>query len=229
MAAGAYGYDPSLWSQGNYNYQGMPNSPGFSPIYGPWMDLTPQVDQRLNAINTKGLGSAVDAFRDEALRKGPSQWAKLSNLEQDSLSAGARDRGAQTSRGQTAQALDMLAQTGGLSSGARERTAQAGAKNYIDMSQDIGRQDQLNKMQVGINDEKNRITQLSQLPGVEQQALQPLFQKEGIWQNAANQNQQNMVKANEYANSFNQNLYSQQMQAWAADKQAQATENSGKK
>lgn len=229
MAAGAYGYNPTLWMQGNPNYYGMPQSPGYNPSYSSWMDLTPQVDARLNAIDTKGLASAVDAFRNEAMRQGPSGWAKLAQQEQDLLAAQARDRGAQVSRGQTAQALSDLASSGGLSSGARERTAQAGAKNYIDMSQGVSRDSNLNKMQIGINDEKNRVQQLSMLPGMEQQALAPLFQKQSIWQQAANQNQQNVIAANKEANAFNQNLYNQQVNAWAADRQAKATENSGKK
>lgn len=229
MAAGSNNYNPALWMQGNPNYYGIPQSPDYNAIYDQSMNLTPQVQAQLGAINTKGIGSAVDAYRNEAMRKNPSAWANLSKQEQDMLQAQSQDKGAASVRGQTAGELSTLGSSGGLSSGARERAATAGAHNAIDMTQDLSRQGNLNKMQIGINDEKNRVSQLSQLPGMEAAALQPQFQKEGIWQNAANQNNQNTIAANQNANQWNQNLYQTQMQAWGANKQANATENAGKK
>ncbi len=202
----------------------------FQTVYDPnTMNLTPEVQKYLDTINTQPLADSVDQFRQMALRKGPSQWATLAGKQQQALESGARERGANEVAGQTAQAQADLASHGGLSSGAKERAAEGGAKNYMAMSQDLARQGNLNQMQIGINDEQNKIQQMGMLPGMENQALQPLFQKEGIWGNAANQNIQNTMNENQYLNQWNQNLSSQRMQAAAADRQAQATQNAGKK
>ncbi len=209
-------------------YYGMPNQPGYQPVYDPTtMSFAPEVQQRLDALalNTSGL----DAFRQQALRKGPSTWASLATQKQYAEEAAARDRAKQEARSSQAQAEADLAMRGGLSSGARERLTSSGARNLLSMSQDVGRQGNLNRLQIGMNDEQNRIAQLSQLPGMENANLQAQLQKEQLWENAKQSDLQRVQSENDRRNEWNQMLYQQQMQAWAANRQAQATENSGKK
>lgn len=221
------GWNTAKKDSGGDPYAGMPGQPQYQQVYDPSMALTPGLDERLNGIQMDKSG--LNAFRDQALRKGPSSWATLAKKDQAAQAANAREKGAREIRGQTAQAEDALASRGGLSSGARERTAQEGAKNYLAMSQDTARQENLNDLQIGMNDEQNRIQQLGMLPGMEYQAIQPDLQKSSMWEQARQADLANTTAENDRRNQWNQILYQQQMQSWAANRQAQATENSGKK
>jgi hypothetical protein len=142
--------------------------------------------------------------------------------QQDMLAGNAQSAGANQTAGQTAQATDALASQGGLSSGARERAAEGGANNFMNMSQNINQQRASNDMQIGVNDEQNKIQELGQLPGMENQKVQGL---QAV--NAADT--ANQIAENQSLNSYNQNLYNQQMSAWGANQQANAIAASGKK
>lgn len=219
---GANGYSPypngsPFDSSSPYSpYYGQPSAPGFTQGYDP---KTMSMTDYLQGVYDP---SGFNAFKEQALRHGPSAWASLATQDQALQSAKARDQDASQANAQTAQAEDDLAARGGLSSGARERATIEGSKNYLSMAQGVQQQKNLNDMQIGMNDEQNRIQELSQLPGMEQSQA-------GMWENAKNNDVTNAISANDKANAFNQNLYNTQMQAWGAQKQAQATENAGKK
>jgi hypothetical protein len=201
--------------QPNYGQQfGNYGAPGNGVQYSGYQPgangdpLDPQgMAQLIGSINLQPLDQSVQNFADMANRQGPSAWANMANQQQDTLEANSRERGAAENNAQTAQALDNLGSSGGITSGARERAAEGGAKNYMNMSQDAARQGGLNKLQIGVNDQQNKIQEMGQLPGMESAALQPQFQQAGMYQN----------------------LYNQQMQDYAAQQQANAIANSGKK
>lgn len=202
----------SPWSP----YYGMPAVPQYSPGYDP---STMSMQDYLKTVYDP---SGFDAFRDQAMRKGPSAWATLAKQDQGAQAAKMRDEQASQANSQTAQAEDDLSARGGLSSGARERATMEGAKNYLSMAQGTARQENLNDLQIGMNDEQNRIQQLGQLPGMEQQQAQ-------MYETAKNNDVTNAISENSRRNEYNENLYGQQMSAWAANRQAIATQNSGKK
>lgn len=211
-------------------YAGMPTTPFYNPIYNPQtQSLLPGVESQLAGIDLTGLDQSVKSFQDLADRQGPSAWATLANQQQNALAENARERGAGETNASTAAALDQLGSSGGITSGARERVAEAGQKNYMNMNQDVSRQNTLNQLQIGVNDQQNKMQEMGMLPGMEMQALQPEFQKANMWEGAHAGDIQNQIGSNEYANQWNQNLYNQQMSAWAANQQAKATANSGKK
>lgn len=224
---------PNPWIMPQYTpgqLPGAPLSPQWNQPYDPnTMALLPGMEQQLGGIDTSGLKNSVGAFRDMALRKGPSAWALMAGNQQDALAGNARERGAAETNAQTASAMDRLAMSGGLTSGARERAAEGGAKNYMDMSQDTARQATLNKLQIGVNDEQNKIQEMGQLPGMEASALQPDFQKATMWNTAHQADVGNAMNNNNSANAFNQNLYGQKMQALSSQQMANATAQSGKK
>lgn len=190
-----------------YDQLGLAAPPAYTPLYDP---------SSINAIPVDLSG--ISAYRQQAMRTGPSAWANLAKISNSAQEADQKEQGQKSVAGQTASAENQIASSGGLSSGARERAAEGGATNYLDMSQNLQRQGNLNDLQVGINDEQNRIQQLGALPGLESQAIQPLFQK-------ANMTSQN----NQALNSYNMNNWNQQNQAIAANNQANATANAGKK
>ncbi len=166
--------------------------------------------------------SAYDKFKDEAMRMGPSRWAKLANQDQKFQASNARQAGINQVASRNNQAMENLGASGGLSSGARERIATEGAKNYLSMGQDVARQARGNSLQIGINDEQNRISQLSQVPGMEMDQAR-------MWTGARDKDIQNTLGENERKNQYNQNVYNQKMSAWAANKTADAQLASGKK
>lgn len=205
--------DPS-----NPYYSGMPTTPGFSPIYNASTQaLSPGYDQQV-AANSQGF----DAFRDQALRQGPSAWATTALQQQALESENQKEKGIESTAGANAAANDSLAAQGGMSSGARERVAEGGEKNMLDMNQNVSRQENLNNLQIGMNDNQNKMQELSQLPGMEQSRV-------NAWETTKQGDLSNQLAENKSLNDYNQNIYNQQMNAWAADKQAKATASSGKK
>lgn len=211
---GTNAYDPHwMPPQGDAT---MPGAPDYSQAYDPkTMSLA---DYLAGKYDPSGL----NAYKEQAMRKGPSAWATLAGQQNAEQVAHQREAGAGEVNAQTAKNMDELAAHGGLSSGAMERAGTEGAKNYLSMSQDLGRQGNTNTLQIGINDEQNRIQQLGQLPGME-------MQQAGMYEDARNKDINNITQENERRNQYNQNMYTTQMGAWSGNKQAQAIENSGKK
>lgn len=194
----------------------QPNIPNYVVGYDPsTMSLS---DYLAGKYDSSGL----KAFQSEALRKGPSAWANLATQDQAVQAGAARENAAGQTNSQTSQAMDDLASRGGLSSGARERATTEGAKNYLSMSQDLGRQENLNKLQIGMNDQQNKIQELSALPGMQQQQAQ-------MYTSAKQADIASTVAENANRNNYNQSTYGTQMAGWAANQQANATAKSGKK
>jgi len=229
----SYGSNPATWGDLNESgsswdyYGGMPNRPGYIPGWNPGLQFAPELDARLGKINLNTTG--LDKFRGEATRSGPSFWASLMTNKSLAEEAQAKDRAVSQSRAGVRTAEADLASKGGLSSGARERIARSGARDLLAVGQDVARQGNLNRMQIGVNDEQNRIQQLSMLPGMESSAYNDALKKESMWDAARKSDIDAAVQENARRQQYNNMVYQEQMRAWAANRQAQATENSGKK
>lgn len=206
---------------------GQPDRPGYQTGWDPSQAFSPELAKRLAGINLNTTG--LDKFRTEALRSGPSLWASLANNNEYAQEAAQKDRAITQARSGARTAEADLASKGGLSSGARERIARSGGRDLLAVGQDVARTGNLNRMQIGMNDEQNRITQLGMLPGMENTAYQDAMQKENTWDTARKADIDAATQENVRRQGYNTNVYNQQMQAWAANRQAQATENSGKK
>lgn len=199
-------------------HAGMPGAPAFTPVYDAGsMSMLPKYEAYLKA-NSAGY----DAFRKMALRRGKSDWASLADTQQDMQAQDQLNKAVQTGNANTANAESQLSMQGGLSSGARERAVEAGGLATTAAEQGINRTAGQNKLQISMNDEQNRMSELGQLPGIESTRAS---QWEGVNQNDT----ANEIGENNALNAYKQNLYGQQMQAWASGKQAQATAAAGKK
>lgn len=190
--AGAYlgskaGQDPaSEWANRPDPYAGMPKAPT-DQTGGVSMDHT-----------------GLDKFKQEAFRTGPSNWARMATAQQGNNAMAARASGASQVGTQQAQAEDNLASAGGLTSGARERLATSGGRSMLDMGQQVGKQQSDNNLQISMNDEQNRISQLGQVPGMDSTVANfDLGKAQG-------------------QNAFNANNYQTQGGIWGAGKQADA-------
>lgn len=149
-------------------------------------------------------GDAYNNLKDTINNKGMNPWSAMALSRQNKLGQKNIEEATDRVAGQNATTASKLAAGGGLTSGARERSAQSGQSDLLKMVQDINNKKDTNALQIGISDGDYKQKALTQLGGLEQ---------------ADNQGQ----------NDHTQNAYNEQMRAWAAEKQAQATANSGSK
>lgn len=195
----------------------------YSSTVGP--SMMPGLEQRLAGINLDKRG--LDTMRGEALRTGPSRWADLMTAQQGQEEAGMRDDTRARSAGTLATARSSLAQRGGLSGGAGERLAMQGMRDTNAAQQDIGFQGANRRMQIGVQDESNRMDNLRALPGMENAALEPEFKKAGMWADLARFESDQGMRDNLAKNDYNLNRYNTRMGAWGAGQQARAIAGSG--
>lgn len=199
--------------------------------------LTPDVQNSLSGINLNTQG--LEALRGEALRTGPSAWANLMTQNQGVDEAKLRDQNMAKSASQSGSAWNQLAMRGGVGGGARERLATSAAGTANMAGQDIARAGSQQRLGIGTQDETNRLGILSQLPGMEVNSLNPAFQKATMMGQAKQFDINNNTATNKFnlgnvisdvqgKNSFDLNKYTEQMKTWAANRQADAQENSGK-
>lgn len=166
--------------------------------------------------------AGYNKLKSDALNQGQSNWLGMTLANNDLGMQDKKQHAMLENAGQTAQARDQLASIGGISSGARERVAEQGQKNYMGMSQDLDRQNTLADMSARVTDEGNKVSQLGQLTTAEEGKVKD-------WEGARQSDITNTTAEKQRANDYNMNLYSTKMQTMAAEDQARATENSGKK
>ena len=139
-----------------------------------------------------------------------------------------------------AQARSALASRGGLRGGAAERIARGGMLQGQQMNQQLGMQAAQNRLGIMTEDEKQRVGILQALPGMEVQALQPEFEKDKMTgqarqadiQNRSNTSQFNILQAladKKQRDAAAMAEYQSAMSGWAANKQADATMDAGKR
>lgn len=211
-----------------YDKNGNPIRPDYTPTYDPkTQSMSPMAMELTNSIPSDRRG--IDQFRAEALKKGPSAYAMLANKMQNESALKARDRAAKESASTAEGAGNALAMRGGATGGARERIATSAADNLMNLNQDISSQDTMNRLQIAANDEQNHMSRLGMLPGLENTASAPDFQKAQIQLGARGQDIGRAVGEKQGQNLFDMTAYQEAMKSWAANRQANATENSGKK
>lgn len=199
----------------------------YNSIFDPnTQSLGPQAQQMLagNKLDTTGL----DAFQSRALARGPSDWARQAGDQQNYLAMHAKDQGAQAVAGQGATARAGLASRGGLSSGAAERLAQGGANNYLSMTQGINNENSKNQMQIGMNDEQNKLSMMSQLPGMQLGAANFGLAKTNAQLGANSADIANEMQNSSAKNTFDLGQYQTKMAAYGAGQTAAATQRAGK-
>lgn len=208
-----------------------------------------QLMQQLSGINLDK--TALNKLQDTALSTDNSPWANLMLQKNDVDTASAMDKAGLAGNAATGSAFSDLARRGGISAGARERLATKGERNTMMAKQGVGRDAETNRLGILTNDANQKMDILKQLPGMQVQSLQPELAKTGMWGQMADSEaarKQGLDVANrDYATGvdktnlassigdvknkqdFDMTQYQELMKAWAANKQADATANSGKK
>lgn len=157
--------------------------------------------------------AALNAIERRAFSQGPSAWANMANKGIDARTASAMDQAGRDASMASGSAWSQLAQQGGLDSGARERVATQGSLGRMNAMQAINRDANMGKLNVGMEDERQKLALMSSLPGMRMQ--QAGFQA-GIDQSNINRD----------FGAFT-NKYNEGMKAWGANKTANAMNNGG--
>ncbi len=208
-----------------------------------------QLDNRLGGINLDK--TALNELQKRALDPNQSAWAQMMLGKEDLAKSGLVDTNARQGKAGLSSAFSALASRGGLSAGARERIAKKNSLDVLLGRQGIEAGSAANKLNIGIEDERNKTDILKALPGMQVQALEPELRKTGLWANLAENEagrKQNLNLANrEYATGvdkanlstklgdwqskrdFDMQKYSEMMKAYSADRAGRAQEQSGKK
>lgn len=179
-------------------------------------------------LNTQALDptqwEGYSKYKNEALRTGPSAWAGLQNQTVNNQMMGNKEAAARQAMSSMNQGNSALAMRGGSSAGARGLAARSSGRDLLNARQTAQRAGDTNLLGVATTDESNRVGQLANLATTEQSI--------GTYNNTLDAktkeyNINNMMHENDAKRSYNDLTYTEQMKKWAADKQAQATANSG--
>lgn len=223
----AQGWYDTFAAQNPGQYGGMPDYPTYMGMEPDALNLAGRAESMYGNVNPDRR--ALSQFNNEAMRTGPSQGAKLATQGQRYMAARGRDDAKLQQAGELAQARTALATKGGMRSGAAERMATSVANRGMDLNQQGRDTSAKANMQIGMEDEKNRVGELGNAVGMNQSAANfDLGKTQGLlgtYEGDINRNQLENTKAN----AFNLQRYGSQMQAWGAGKQADATANAGKK
>lgn len=150
----------------------------------------------------------LNALSDRAMSKGPSPWLNMQLGKNEADTRAMRDIAGRDASNASGMAMSNLAMSGGLDSGARERIATSGGLGRMNALQDVSRQGNMNKFNLGIEDERQKLSILQQLPG---QRLDRASYMSGI--DAGNIGR---------AYGAHTGQYQEGMKAWGADKTADA-------
>lgn len=231
------GYQSILDPSGNIK---APYSIDASSIFGG--SNIDQLMQQLNGINYNTTG--IDTLRSKATDPGTSAWGQMMLQKQGLDQQNAMDAAAKAGNVGLSKAYSGLASHGGLSAGAAQQLARKGMRDTAASRMSVGRQGMTDRLGILTQDETQKNDLLKGLPAAEAAALAPALQKTNMWASMADSEAGRQQSANQTAVTANQTAalkdkgasddwimqqYQEQMKAWAADRTAQAQENSSKK
>lgn len=170
---------------------------------------------KMSAGNYDLGGKYLQALGTRATEKGPSTWANMQNQNIDLQASGLRDQNASDAATALGTGTSNLAQTGGLDSGARERMASSTGLAQLQGNQSISKDAVGAKLNTGIEDERQKLGILQQMPGMMQN--QAGFR--------ANIDSKNIDRATN-SQLFN---YGEKMKAYTGEQMADATSAAGGK
>lgn len=167
-----------------------------------------------------GPNAPLKKFSEESMRTGLSPATDLALQENQRGANFGRDQARRMASGMAKNAEASLAMTGGLNAGARERIGKYSTDVGMDAAQAADAAAGKNRANLLISDEAARTGNLAQASGLVTNDRQ---QKYNFMAGDLDRRQKELDRRNLY----NMNLYNQNMQAWAAGKQADATAKSG--
>lgn len=176
--------------------------------------------KQFNPVQADRAG--YDQYKTEALRTGPSAYAQMmmgkQELEQQGLT---NNLAAQQNAGMRG-AMDQLAATGGVDSGARERMARSGIRDAMMGRQDIRKQGMIDRFNISAQDEQQRQGQLQNLTGMELNRANYDASERDKGLGANQYDIQNSLLAMDRERGDSMDAWKTNMQTWGANKTADA-------
>lgn len=169
--------------------------------------------------------SNMDALQQRAFGTETSPWAQKLFDQQSLQQTGALDQMGHESALRQNQQQNNLAMQGGLEGGSRERLAKASGRDSMMARQGIFRQGQNDRLNIGINDEAQRMQLQQQMPGMN---LQMDAYNTGLQQQdrqTANQMSLANMGKNMDQQQFNANLNMNKAGQWMGAEQFNAGAN----
>jgi hypothetical protein len=170
---------------------------------------------------------SYNEVKKRALGEGPSTWAQLAAQKQALEQQNAMDSARTQSLGAQNQALSGLAMRGGVSGGARNRMAAMGLKSQLMAQQGVGNQGMQARYNIGLQDESNRTDMLKNLATLDQEKAKLDISNRQYKTNVDQYNLGNLANEIGSKRNYDTNLYNQRMQAYGANKTADAQAKSG--
>lgn len=155
--------------------------------------------------------SGVQAFKERALQAGESPWARMMREKVDMEQGRALGSAGAQAAGATSGAMSNLAMRGGLSRGAAERLARGGMRDMAQARQEIYGRGAGQRLDIGIEDEKQRLAALGALPGLQAQAYETQLRGVSPWMDLAGKRL-----------DFEKDIFGQRMAGYGAEKTAEA-------
>lgn len=224
-----------MWEERPEYQSGLTAEGTIDPRYAFNVDAyNQQLQEKLAGTNLDT--QVLDMLQQEAMRTGPSAWANLATQQQSLEEQNLRDAAARQALSGSAQARAALAMRGGLSGGAAERLARTGQSDLIRARQEVGRQGVGARAQIGLKDEEKRMQTAQLIPGMQAQRFNTEMQKLDAWNRgeqarmeAQQLNIQNALNALAAKNQAELSQWQSKGEMAAAERKAQAQENSSKK
>ncbi len=211
------------WQKG-LDAEGRPISQEFQSFVDPTTGLLKEPYQyqpeKIDLTKLEGF----QALKKRVLTEGPSAWAKLMLEKQAQEESMARDQAARQAVASASQARAELAMRGGVTSGARERLAMTGGRGLMEARQAAAQQGILSRASTLTEDERQR---MSLLPGFAEGEAKLNEYNVGLGNTAKQYNIQSALREQEAQRAWESKKYEEQMRAWAAEREAQATERAG--
>lgn len=208
-------------SQLTYDKDGKPVAPLFESGRDKDGNLLSQYQINAGADVTADR-SALDAMKTTALSNGPSPWASMMLEKQKQEQSQAADNAALANASQLNAAKSQMAQTGGLGAGSRERLSKSSMVNGLLSQQNVNRQGSLDRANIGVQDEQQKLGLLNNVQGQENNQAQLGMQNRQYATGVDQANTQMAMTDMNAKRAFDANSYNQAMQAWGAAKSADA-------
>lgn len=170
--------------------------------------------------------TALPQLSNYANSTSPSPWAQVATQQQKLGEAQQKDQAQNSGAQAAASAWNQLAMNGGVSGGQTERIVNSSALNTANNAATIGAQGQAARLGITATDDQNKLSTLQALPSqqlAEANLLGQAKERDINQTNATNNlNLGTLIGDVQGQNAYNSNTYNQQMQAWGANKTAQA-------
>lgn len=212
----------ALAAQG-LNADGSPMKPAYNSQLNPDGTMKDVYKYTAGNVDPTKIDS-YNAYKSQAMATGLSPWALMQKQLLDSQQQDATQKASAQSMQAGAQARSGLAMRGGLSSGTRERLAVSGQRDLMGANQGIARTGAQNLLSLGAQDAQMKQSMLGTLMGTDTQIGE--FNT-GQSNQGSQYNINNALQQQQGQNAWNMDTYKEQMDKWAANKQADATASSG--